>query len=448
MGYINDTYPRRVPAFILLSFLLLLFGCAGQQTAQKDPFFEKWTTMADTATGHSPAPRERSTTVTRELLKATGETGETLAVMPIRELPTQLISLKFRQADIQTILRSLARIVGKNVLVKSEIKGEMTIDFREVPWNQAFNSILRTQGLTYTWEGDILRVLTFEDMELDLKRKTQEMGVKWVEPLVTVIIPIDYAKPKDLKENLETFLTKNKDDKPRGSIRVDEHSNSLIISAIRDDVVRMLPIIEKIDKPTPQIQIKAHIIETTQNVARELGVQWGGMYGQQTGGNSLFVTPGGTKGSATPPGSALSGGYTPATGDPGISGQGFGVNFPGAAVVTSTGAAALGMILGSIGGNVLELQLRALQQDGKINILSSPSITTLDNQKAFTENGERIPYVTLDTTVNPPTQTVKFEDVVLRLEITPHVIDSQNLLMKIIVKKDEVDDSRKSLNRR
>ena len=147
MGYINDTYPGRVLTGILLT-VLLLFGCTGQQTVQKDPFFDKWTTMADTAAGHSPAPREKGSTVTRELLMATGETGEGLTVIPIKELPTQLVSLKFRQADIQTILRSLARIVGKNVLVKSEIKGEMTIDFRDVPWNQAFNSILRTQGLT------------------------------------------------------------------------------------------------------------------------------------------------------------------------------------------------------------------------------------------------------------------------------------------------------------
>ena len=438
MGYINDTYPGRVLTGILLP-VLLLFGCAGQQTVQKDPFFDKWTTMADTAAGHSPAPREKGSTVTRGLLMATGETGEGLTVIPIKELPTQLVSLKFRQADIQTILRALARIVDKNVLVKSEIKGEMTIDFRDVPWNQAFNSILRTQGLTYTWEGDILRVLTFEDMELDLKRKTQEMGVKWVEPLLTVVVPIDYAKPKDLKENLETFLTRSKEDKPRGSIRVDEHSNSLIISAIRDDLTRMMPIIEKIDKPTPQIQIKANIIETSKDTARNLGIQWGGMYGRQVGNNSLFLTPGGTKGSTTPPGSALSGGYTPATGDPGISGQGFGVNFPVAATAMTGGAASLGLVFGSIGGNLLDLQLSALQNDRKLNILSSPSITTLDNQKAFTENGQRVPYSTLDTTVNPPIRTVKFEDVVLRLEITPHVIDGQNLLMKILVKKDEVD---------
>jgi type IV pilus assembly protein PilQ len=436
MDKINNAY-RRAMAGVTIS-TLLIFGCAGQQTVQKDPFFEKWTTMADTATGHSPAPRERSSALIKELLKGSGETGREETTAPVRKLPTQMVSLKMRQADIKTVLRALARIVDHNILVKTEIQGDVTIDFRDVPWDQAFKSLLGTKGLTYTWEGDILRVLTFEDQELDLKRKTQEMGVKWVEPLLTVVVPIDYAKPKDLKENLETFLTRSKEDKPRGAVRVDEHSNSLIISAIKDDLARMMPIIEKIDKPTPQIQIKANIVETSKDTARNLGIQWGGMYARQAGGNNLFVTPGGSAGSTTPPGSGLSGGYTPTTGATGIGGQGFGVNFPVAASAMTGGAASLGLIFGSIGGNLLDLQLTALQNENKLNILSSPSITTLDNQKAFTENGQRVPYSTLDTSVNPPTRIVKFEDVVLRLEITPHVIDGQNLLMKILVKKDEV----------
>ena len=378
------------------------------------------------------------------MLKGTGEAGGELKAEPVRELPTQPVTLKMRQADIKAVLRSLALIVDKNVLVKNEIKGVITIDFREVPWNQAFNSLLRTQGLTYAWEGDILRVMTIEDMENDLKRKTQEQGMRWVEPLITVVIPIDYAKPKELKENLETFLTRTKEDKPRGSIRVDEHSNSLIISAIRDDISRMIPIIEKIDKPTPQIRIKANIVETTKEMARDLGIQWGGSYSRKIGNDSLYITPGGAAGSAVPPGSAQSGTYTPMLRPAGISGQGFGVNFPiaNSAITTAGGLASLGLMIGSIGGNILDLQLSALQEDGKLNILSSPSITTLDNQKAFTENGEKVPYSTLDTSVNPPTRTVKFEDAVLRLEITPHVIDGQNLMMKILVKKDEVDTTR------
>ena len=443
MGNNNRIYPWGCLAGVLLSAVLVV-GCAGNETVQKDFPFEKWSTMAETATGHSPAPRPRSADLARELLKGSGEAGGELKPETIRELPTQMVSLKIRQADIKAVLRSLARIIDKNILVKNEIKGEVTIDFKDVPWNQAFNSLLRTQGLTYTWEGDILRVMTLEDMETDLKRKTQEQGIRWVEPILTAVIPIDYAKPKELKDNLESFLTRTKEDKPRGSIRVDEHSNSLIVSAIRDDIARMIPVIEKIDRPTPQIRIKANIVETSKDTARNLGIQWGGMYSRKIGSDNLFVTPGGTSGSAVPPGSALSGTYSPTFGASGISGQGYGVNFPVAetAMTAAGGAASLGLLIGSIGGNILDLQLSALQKDGKLNILSSPSITTLDNQKAFTENGERVPYSTLDTSVVPPTRTVKFEDAVLRLEITPHVIDGRKLMMTIVVKKDEVDLSR------
>ncbi len=100
------------------------------------------------------------------------------------------------------------------------------------------------------------------------------------------------------------------------------------------------------------------------------------------------------------------------------------------------GAGSLGLMFGTIGGNILEMQLNALQQDGKLNILSTPSITTMDNQMAYTENGERVPYVTQQVSGGIVTNTVTFEDVVLRLEITPHVIDGQNLKMKVVVKKE------------
>jgi type IV pilus assembly protein PilQ len=438
---------RCVPWGGLTSLLLaglLVFGCAGEQkTVQKDPFFEKWSTMAETETGHSPAPRERAFRIPEEILKGEKATPEEQAIADAKRLPTQAVSLKMRQADVKTVLRALARIADLNILVKNEIKGETTIDFQQVPWNQAFTSLLRTQNLTYTWEGDVIRVMTLDDMELALKRKTQELGIRWVEPLLTVVVPIDYAKPKDLKENLETFLTRSKEDKPRGSVRVDEHSNSLIISAIREDLVKMMPVIEAIDKPTPQIQIKANIVETTKETARQLGIQWGGMYARTVGGNNLYITPGGAQASAgaNVTGSTaidpLTGGYYPLYGSPGLSGQGYGVNFP--AAMSSTGAASLGLMFGVIGGNILDMQLNALQTDNKLNILSSPSITTLDNQKAYTENGERVPITTVDKDGNPST---RYEDATLRLEITPHVIDGKTLKMTISVKKDEIDTTR------
>jgi type IV pilus assembly protein PilQ len=116
------------------------------------------------------------------------------------------------------------------------------------------------------------------------------------------------------------------------------------------------------------------------------------------------------------------------------------IDFPvgDAAITTAGGVSALGLAFGTVGGNILEMQLTALQSKGKLNILSSPSITTLDNQMAFTENGERVPFVSY----SDGDQEVSWEDAVLRLEITPHVIDGQTLKMKILVKKDEVDTSR------
>lgn len=432
-------YRQKAAKAIIVSALLVC-GCGGAKNVEKDPFFEKWSTMAEKSEGHTPASKTLKKDIVTEIFGEKEKTRGAAKTEADAELPIMPVSVKFRQADIKTALRSLAKIVEMNMIVKNEIKGEITVDFNNVPWDQAFRSILNTQGLTFVREGDIIRIMTPEDMDLDLKKKTRELGVLWVEPLLTVVVPINYAIPKDLKETIESFLTRGKDDKPRGSVRVDGHSNSLIISAIRDDLERMMPIIETIDKPTPQIMIKANIVETTKETARKLGIQWGGMYGHTVGGQALYITPGGSGGTAVSPGSAFSGNYSPSSGSSGIAGQGFGVNFP--AAMTGAASGSLGLIFGTIGANILEMQLNALQADSKLNILSSPSITTLDNQKAFTENGEKIPFSTIDTSVNPPIRTVKFEDAVLRLEITPHVIDGQNLMMKILVKKDEVDMSR------
>jgi type IV pilus assembly protein PilQ len=338
-----------------------------------------------------------------------------------------------RQADLKAVLRAMAKAVNYNILVKSDLKGEVNVDFRSVPWDQAFTGLLKTHGLTYVWEGSIIRVMTIEDIEHELKQKVQMREIHWVEPLIDpVVIKVDYADPKKLEKTLESFLTKDKDGKTQGSVILDEHSNSLVISASAHDLARMIPVIEKLDKSTPQILIKANIVETSKSVARDLGIKWGGYRSGTLGGSDLIVT----------------GGKGVPTG--GIGSKGFGVDFPagsaGAAILdAATGPlGTLGLMFGIIGGNLLELELQALQKDSKINIVSSPSITTLDNQKAFTENGRKVPFVTLQPSTTPgtlPTQTVTFQDAVMRLEITPHVIDGKNLKMKILVSKDELDFS-------
>ena len=410
--------------------LIFLISCSGDlKNNKKDPVFEKWATTAENSQGHSPAAEPKKISVSD--LTAKQASASALAAAGTKKLPSKKINLTMRQAELKAVLRAMAKSVDLNLMLKNDLKGEISVDFRGVPWNQAFAGLLRTHGLSYVWEGDIILVKTADDIEQDLKQRVQLRDIQWVEPLLQpVVISIDYADPKKLMEMLQDFLTKDKDGKPRGSVKVDEHSNSLVISAMRNDLEKMLPIIEKIDKPTPQILIKANIVETTKEVARDLGILWGGKY--KTG--DYTATGGGTTSSGT---------YTPtASGPVGIGGTGFVSNFQ-AANLASTAAGSLGLLFGTIGGNILELQLQALQKDSKLNILSSPSITTLDNQKAFTENGERVPYVTAQSSSGTTTYTTNFVDVVMRLDITPHVIDGKNLKMTIFVQKDDVDLTRK-----
>ncbi len=426
---------------IALSLIVLIFfmGCAGdQQSTKKDPFFEKWNTLAENSKGHSPVATSKKLDMSS--LRSQKALKEGVTDEPGRKLPNRPINLTMRQADLKSVLRAMAKSVNYNLLVKNDLRAEVSVDFRSVPWDQAFTGLLKTHGLTYTWEGNVIRIRTMGDIEQELKQKVQMRDILEVEPLMEpVVIKVDYADPKKLVDTLKGFLTKDKTG-ARGSVIYDEHSNALVISASAQDLQRMLPIIEKLDKPTPQILIKANIVETTKSTARDLGTMWGGMYKGTIGGSNHYITPGGTYGYGNP----MTGAYTAAQ-SKGIGGQGFASNFPIPGFDTKSAGGALGLIFGTIGGNLLEVQLQALQEDNKLNILSSPSITTLDNQKAYTENGERVPYTTMERdSTGTSTPTTKFEDVVLRLEITPHVIDGKNLKMTISVKKDEVDTSRTS----
>ncbi|OPL15156.1 MAG: hypothetical protein AVO39_01775 [delta proteobacterium MLS_D] len=431
---------------VCVSLLFLCAGCGPKKELAKDPFFEEWDLKAEQSEGKSPKARERVHAIPGDPSESIMEEAEQLKKMDEKDLPRMKVTLKMRNADVPTVLRALARAADQNILMRTEVTGTVSVDFEDVPWDEAFVSILRSRGLSYLWEGDIIRVATFECLENDLKwqdirekRIQQQIMQSRMAPLHTMAIPVDYADAKKLRENLIEFLTKKEEGEPYGSIRVNEHTNSLIVQATRADLERIVPLIDKMDQPTAQIRIEATIVETTSDMARDLGVRWGGLYRNVAGSRDYWITPGGTGG--TTPSDPASGGYTPTDGSSrGLSGQGMGVNFPASssAMQAAGGFGSLGLMYGTIGGSILELQLQALQSEGKLNILSRPSITTLDNQMAFTENGQRVPFVTIDEDGD---QTVEFEDAVLRLEITPHVIDDDTMKMKILIKKDEVDFS-------
>ena len=426
----TETYSKTkiVCLVIVILSVFLLCGCAGKKIASKDVFFEKWKVMAEKSKGHSPTARQRIVEPSESIKKKTVSEKESVKVE--KSLPAKKISLKMHATDISVVLRALARIADQNILINSSVKGDITPNIVDVPWNQAFLGVLRTMGLMYTWEGDILRVMTLEDMEHDLKMREMKDRQK-AHQIETKVIAIDYADACKLQDNLKGFFTKNKSGKAIGSVVVNQHTNSLIVQAASNDMTKIIKLVQKLDKPSLQIRIEANIVETSKGTARNLGIQWGGMYGNKWGDQGYWITPGGSAGKR----SEDAGDWeyeSPATG---IGGQGQAVNFPADIAIKG---ASLGLMFGNIAGNILDMQLSALQEEGELNILSSPSITTLDHQTAYTENGEKVPYVSL----SEGEQEVKFEDAVLRLEITPHVIDGKSLKMDILVKKDEVDMSR------
>ena len=406
--------------------LLLVISCAAPKVEKQDPFFDKWKTRAETSKGHSPAERKPLSEQPQVIRPKEPPQEAKVSEIKQKPLPTRTISLKMTNIDVAVVLRALARASDLNIIVSEQVSGKININIAQAPWDQVFIGILRTQGLSYAWEGEIIRILTADDMEADIKRQARQRELTLTEPPLTRIVPIRFSSAQRLKDNLEKFLSIDKDGKPIGSILVDEHTNSLIIQAVRSDMMSIISVIEQLDQATPQVLIEAFIVEANKDVARELGIQWGGV--ARTG------ALGSGTGFATGRGNESLGGNVGTAVNP-LSGTV--VDLP-AQTLSGFEPFALGLVYQNIGDALLSAQLSALQDQGRLNILSSPSITTLDNQTAFIESGEDIPFQTVeDGEVN-----VEFKKAVLSLKVIPHVIDDKTLKMYINVHKDEADFSR------
>ena len=224
------------------------------------------------------------------------------------------------------------------------------------------------------------------DLEMDMlhtQRQNEQLALQRSEPFVTSIVRVRFSEAKTLKESLNPFLVKDEGGKSLGSIEVDEHTNSLIIHSIRSDIDRLVRIITRLDAPRAQIKLKRHIVETTKDTARALGVQWGGAYqGNVYNGSNLYVSPGGSAGTTTK-GSTSDG--RAGTFDPTLGttprGKGYFMNFTPDGFDKAGKGAALALMFGTVGENLLEVQLKALEEAQKLRIISAPSITTMDNQR-------------------------------------------------------------------
>lgn len=407
---------------LLLAALLASVGCASQKGLEKDPFMDEWRARAENAKPYLP-PRQE---IQKAPLQATAATPVAKPAIPSAEeiaqsLPDDSISVDFVDTDIGTVLRSLGRLAGQNILISPDVKGPINTHIKDAPWNQVFLGIINSYNLIVIRDGNLLRVLSMEDLKRQLERKGLQLEKEQVAPLETRIVAVQFSNPEEMITSIQPLLVKDKEGKPRGAVTVDKHARSLVIREVAENMDELLAYVGKLDRPTPQTLIVAHIIETTQDTARELGVQWGWGWADTVSAQRGVAV---TSGAAT----------TLNTAAAAVSVNGFGINLP-ADSLGGVSPATIGFAHFSLGGDILDLQLSALQKAGKVNILSRPSIATLDNNKAVIESGVQVPF----QSVEDNDVKVEYKDAVLRLTVTPHVISDEMIRLDIEAKKDEVD---------
>jgi type IV pilus assembly protein PilQ len=339
------------------------------------------------------------------------------------------LSMDFKDADINNLLRIIAEVSGMNVVAGSDVTGKVTVRLVNVEWQQALDVILRINGMGYEIDGNIIRVapqakLAAEQRARDEARareqKAREDALKaareqqkeqiQLEPLKDEVIAVNYAKASDVVKNLDRLKTPGRTD---ASIVVDDRTNKLIIRETAVSLAKMKELLRELDRPTPQVLIEARLVEATRNFSQSLGIEWG-FNAQMQMANlqnpqpvSLFTSSVGT---------TLA---VPTTSIP------LSISMP-----ATSPTASIGMIAGSLFSNRLALGARisAGESENKVRTLSAPKVATLDNQEAEIKQGQQVPYTTIDSSGRT---VIAFQDAFIRLKVTPHITNDRRISMKV-----------------
>ena len=345
------------------------------------------------------------------------------------------IDLDFKDADIHNILRLLAEVGGVNVVTADDVSGTVTIRMRNVPWDQALDVILQAKGLGLVRQGNLIRVAPLATLEAEreaaIARRKQQVQLA---PLETRLVPVSYGLATELSARVAELLS------DRGSVSVDERTNVLIARDIVENLDDVEELVRTLDTQTPQVLIEARIVEATSDYRRDVGIQWGGdlLYSANTGNPTGIRFPsniGLAGGNPTAQAGQLTGaGVSPFGQARGLSADNFAVNLP--AIVGQGDGGALGLSLGSIGGNVnLNVRLSAAESNGTVRIISSPRILTLDNQEATIAQGTLIPF----SQVSAQGVNTAFQEARLELTVRPHVTADASVAMHIQITRNEPD---------
>ena len=333
--------------------------------------------------------------------------GESFATTEVESEEVQYtgepISLQLKDADIKDVLRTFSTLTGLNIVLDPSVSGSVTVELRDVPWDQALDLILKINGLDYVLENNVLRVAPIGKLAQEKQARAQfEQQEEAAKPLKTILKPLSYAKASYVAGLLrgDSYLLSG-----RGSVTVDERTNTLIIRDTVDRVEGVLRLIDSLDQPAPQVVIEGRIVETTRDFSRELGISWGfsGVMDAEHGNTTGLEFPNTVN----------------VDGDVGL-----------ARGNNGTLALSFGDILNTFN---LDFLLTAAESDGVLKIVSTPRVTTQNLQQASIRSGLQIPV----QTVANNTVTVQYVDATLRLEVTPQITAEGTVNLDIDIRKQE-----------
>lgn len=332
----------------------------------------------------------------------------------------QNVSLDVKDIDIQNALRFMAEIAKINIILSDTVTGTLTMRITDVPWDQALDLMLEAKQLGKIKQGNVLRIAPLSEIQKSTEtRITDQNNKKQLEPVVTEMIPVSFAQAEAIK----TLLLEGDQAKgtrilsSQGTVSLDQRTNTLIVKDMAGNLAHIRELVNKLDRPIPQVLIEARIVEVTRTSLEALGINWGLNYRR----NNEFAVS-----------SNISNAYET---------QQFninGIDVPRPQMSASSplnvnlmpaSAGTMGMHLGSISPLLdLDIELGAMENTGKLTAISSPRILTTNNQAASISQGSSQPYPTRDST---GATTYEYIDATLSLTVTPQITPNKYIIMQV-----------------
>lgn len=368
-----------------------------------------------------------------------------------------LISLDFQDIELRAVLQLLADFRGLNLVTTDAVQGRLTLHLNQVPWQQALEIVLDLEGLGLRRRGNVLMIAPIAEFsaqeQLKLAARQQRESLA---PLASELIHIRYAKAADLAEVLRS-ASEHLSTPSRGSVSVDQRTNALLVQDTPQRLRELRRLVHELDQPMRQVSIEARVVIANDNFARELGVRLGatGSIGN-TGGQELLVG-GGVPGHLGNTSALNKGGFmgdydprfyqVPAANAGPYRGSGVPLQPSNATIQLPAGSSsealmvnlpaphatsAINLLLGKVGSHLVQLELSAMQMEGRGEIISTPRVVTSDQAPARIEVGQQIPYAT----VSQNGTNTEFKDATLRLDVTPHITPDGRILMDLLINKD------------